>query len=92
MRNIGQPEMSIVLDEERMAMYGVTKADALAVIEMAIGGKTATVKYEGERKFDIRIRYEKAYRENEDDIMMLMIPKGYEAAAPGTVAGTGVLG
>lgn len=74
LRNIGQPEMSIVLDEERMAMYGVTKADALAVIEMAIGGKTATVKYEGERKFDIRIRYEKAYRENEDDIMMLMIP------------------
>lgn len=74
LRNIGQPEMSIVLDEERMAMYGVTKADALAVIEMAIGGKTATVKYEGERKFDIRIRYEKEYRNNEEDIMMLMIP------------------
>ena len=74
LRNIGQPEMSIILDEERMAMYGVTKADALAVIEMAIGGKTATIKYEGERKFDIRIRYEKAYRNNEEDIMMLMIP------------------
>ncbi len=74
LRNIGQPEMSIILDEERMAMYGVTKADALAVIEMAIGGKTATVKYEGERKFDIRIRYEKEYRSNEDGIMMLMIP------------------
>ncbi len=74
LRNIGQPEMSIVLDEERMALYGVTKADALAVIEMAIGGKTATVKYEGEKKFDIRIRYEQVYRKNEDDIMMLMIP------------------
>ncbi len=74
LRNIGQPEMSIILDEERMAMYGITKADALAVIEMAIGGKTATIKYEGERKFDIRIRYEKEYRANEDDIMMLMIP------------------
>lgn len=74
LRNIGQPEMSIILDEERMAMYGVTKADALAVIEMSIGGKTATSKYEGERKFDIRIRYEQEYRSNEDDIMSLMIP------------------
>lgn len=74
LRNIGQPEISVVLDEEKMAMYGVTKADAQAVIEMAIGGKTVTQKYEGERKFDIRIRYEKDYRKDENDIMMLMIP------------------
>lgn len=74
LRNIGQPEISILLDEEKMAMYGVTKADAQAVIEMAIGGKTVTQKYEGERKFDIRIRYEKDFRKNESDILMLMIP------------------
>ncbi len=74
LRNIGQPEMSVILDEEKMAIYGITKADAQAVIEMAIGGKTATQKYEGERKFDIRIRYDKEYRKDEDDIMMLMIP------------------
>lgn len=74
LRNLGQPEMAVQLDEEKMAMYGVTKADAEAVIEMAIGGKTASVKYEGERKFDIRIRYQQEYRKNEDDIMMLMIP------------------
>ncbi|GAO43834.1 efflux RND transporter permease subunit [Flavihumibacter petaseus] len=74
LRNIGQPEISVLLNEEKMAIYGITKADAQAVIEMAIGGKTATQKYEGERKFDIRIRYDKAYRQDEDDIMMLMIP------------------
>lgn len=74
LRNVGQPEISVLLDEERMAMYGVTKGDAQAVIEMAIGGKTATIKYEGERKFDVRIRYDKEYRKNEEDIMMLMIP------------------
>lgn len=74
LRNIGQPEMSVILDEEKMAMYGVTKADAQTVIEMAVGGKTATAKYEGERKFDIRIRYRKDFRNNENDIMMLMIP------------------
>jgi cobalt-zinc-cadmium resistance protein CzcA len=74
LRNIGQPEMSVVLDEEKMAIYGVTKAETQAVIEMAIGGKTATQKYEGEKKFDIRIRYDKGFRKNEDDILMLMIP------------------
>ncbi|MEJ1240108.1 CusA/CzcA family heavy metal efflux RND transporter [Chryseolinea sp. T2] len=74
LRNIGQPEMSVLLDEEKMALYGVTKAEAQAVIEMAIGGKTATNKYEGDRKFAIRIRYDREYRKNEDDILMLMIP------------------
>ncbi|KYP14911.1 CusA/CzcA family heavy metal efflux RND transporter [Flavihumibacter sp. CACIAM 22H1] len=74
LRNIGQPEISILLDEEKMAMYGVTKAEAQAVIEMAIGGKTASQKYEGERKFDIRIRYDKDFRKNEEDILRLMIP------------------
>lgn len=74
LRNVGQPEMSVVLDEEKMAIYGVTKSEAQAVIEMAIGGKTATQKYEGEKKFDIRIRYDKDFRKNEDDILMLMIP------------------
>jgi cobalt-zinc-cadmium resistance protein CzcA len=74
LRNIGQPEISILLDEEKMAIYGVTKADAQAVIEMAIGGKTATSKYEGEKRFDIRLRYAGEYRKSEEDIMRLMIP------------------
>ncbi|MCC6251324.1 MAG: efflux RND transporter permease subunit [Bacteroidia bacterium] len=74
LRNIGQPEITITFDEEKMAIYGITKAEAQAVIEMAIGGKTATQKYEGEKKFDIRIRYNNEYRKNEDDILSLMIP------------------
>ncbi|HEY8937721.1 MAG TPA: CusA/CzcA family heavy metal efflux RND transporter [Cyclobacteriaceae bacterium] len=80
LRNIGQPEMSIVLDEEKMALYGITVADAQAVIEMAIGGKTATQKYEGEKKFDVRVRYKKEYRQSEDDIKLLMVPsiRGYK--------------
>ena len=41
---------------------------------MAIGGKTATQFYEGERKFDVRIRYQKEYRKSEDDLKMLMVP------------------
>jgi heavy metal efflux system protein len=74
LRNIGQPELRIVLNEEKMAAYGVQKGDAQAVIEMAIGGKSATQLYEGEKKFDIRIRYPEAFRKNEEDIQNLKVP------------------
>ncbi len=74
LRNLGQPEFRIELNQEKMALYGVSTADAQAVIEMAIGGKAATQLYEGERKFDIRIRYQKDFRDSEDKIEQLMIP------------------
>src|SRR6201746_2032889 len=65
LHNIGQPELQIDLNQEDMAQYGVTAADSNAVIEMAIGGKAATQIYEGERKFDLRIRYPEDFRDNE---------------------------
>uniref|UniRef100_UPI003F719DA6 efflux RND transporter permease subunit n=1 Tax=Dyadobacter sp. TaxID=1914288 RepID=UPI003F719DA6 len=74
LRNIGQPEVSVILHDHKMAQYGVSIADAQAVIEMAIGGKTASILYEGERKFDIRLRYEEQYRRTVDDIQQLMVP------------------
>jgi heavy metal efflux system protein len=73
-RNIGQPELDIDLDQQKMALYGVATADANAVIEMAIGGKAATQLYEGIRKFDIRLRIPEEYRKSEKDIGNLMVP------------------
>lgn len=74
LRNIGQPEVSVILDRDKMAAYGVTLMDAQAVLEMAFGGKTATRKYEGEKKFDVRVRYQKEYRKDEHDIADLKVP------------------
>lgn len=74
MRNIGQPEIRILLDRAKMAVYGVTTGDCQAVVEMAIGGKTATQMYEGERKFDVRIRYQYPFRKSEEEIRSLMVP------------------
>ncbi|AUD04943.1 efflux RND transporter permease subunit [Spirosoma pollinicola] len=73
-RTTGQPEMRIELDEHKLALYGVNKAEAEAVIEMAIGGKGATQIYEGERKFDLRIRYDRPFRSSELQISQLMVP------------------
>lgn len=74
LRNLGQPEFRIELDQQKMARYGVATADANAVIEMAIGGKAASELYEGERKFDIRIRYQKGFRDTQEKIENLMVP------------------
>jgi cobalt-zinc-cadmium resistance protein CzcA len=73
-RNIGQPELDIDLDQSKMALYGVSTADANAVIEMAIGGKAVTQLYEGIRKFDIRIRFPEQFRMTQDDIGNLLVP------------------
>jgi cobalt-zinc-cadmium resistance protein CzcA len=73
-RNLGQPEFRIELDQQKMAQYGITMEDAQSVIEMAIGGKAATQLYDGERKFDVRIRYDTPFRNNQEAIENLMMP------------------
>ena len=82
LRNLGQPEFRIQLDQQKMAFYGVNTADANAVIEMAIGGKSGTELYEGERKFDVRVRYQQEYRATQDAIENLMVPTNDGAKVP----------
>jgi cobalt-zinc-cadmium resistance protein CzcA len=65
-----------------MAQFGVTTTDCNAVIEMAIGGKAATKFYEGNRKFDVRIRFNKEYRKSENEISNIMIPTINGAKVP----------
>ncbi|MCK8142362.1 CusA/CzcA family heavy metal efflux RND transporter [Flavobacterium sp. I-SCBP12n] len=81
-RNLGQPEISVVLNREKMAAYGVMLNDAQAVLELAFGGKTATQKYEDSKKFDVRVRYAKEYRKDEIDIRDLKVPTKSGAKIP----------
>lgn len=73
-RNIGQPELRIELDEGRLARYGVSKEDVQAIIEMAIGGKSASLLYEDERKFNIMVRYKPEFRQDEEEIGKILVP------------------
>jgi heavy metal efflux system protein len=73
-RNIGLPELRIKLDESKMGKYGVSMEDAQSVVEMAIGGRAATTFYENERMFDVRIRFQKEYRDNQQKIGEILIP------------------
>ena len=73
-RNIGLPELRIQLHDHKMARYGVDVADAQAVVEMAIGGSAATTFYEEDRMFDVRIRFDEPYRDDEKKIGDILIP------------------
>lgn len=81
-RSIGLPELQIQLREDKMAHYAVSKADAQAVIEMAIGGKAASGFYEGERVFDIVVRYDEQFRNDEEKIGNIQIPTMDEKQVP----------
>lgn len=73
-RNIGQPELRIELNEQKLARYGVAKEDVQSIIEMAIGGKSASLLYEDERKFNIMVRYNEDFRRNEEEIGKILVP------------------
>ncbi len=73
-KNIGLPELRIQLHDSKMARYAVNTADVQAVVAMAIGGQAATQFYENERLFDVRLRFQAEYRDDEEKIGNILIP------------------
>jgi cobalt-zinc-cadmium resistance protein CzcA len=56
------PQVHVVVDRRAIARYGLNVADVQDVIETAIGGKAATSLWEGERHFDVVVRFAEAAR------------------------------
>lgn len=52
-----QPQLRIDVDREALARHGLNVEDVQNLIELAVGGKGVSVLLEGERKFDITVRY-----------------------------------
>src|SRR5262249_33457861 len=50
------PQLQIEIDRARAARYGLNVADVEDVIETALGGRTATELWEGERRFPVVVR------------------------------------
>jgi heavy metal efflux system protein len=56
----GLTYLQIQANRERMARYGVNVADVNEIIETAIGGKEASLLYEGQKSFGILVRFPEA--------------------------------
>ncbi len=73
-KSMGQPELRVEIDRLKLARYGANINEANSIVEMAIGGKKATTMYEGERKFEIRLRFSPEFRVSEKEIGKLLVP------------------
>lgn len=67
-RLLGQPNLLIEVDRKACARYGVLVADVNAVVQAAIGGQAVTQVLEGERRFDLVVRFLPQYRQDVDAI------------------------
>ncbi len=52
-----QSQLRLRLDRQALARYGLNVRDVQEVIELAVGGRTVSTFFEGERRFDITVRY-----------------------------------
>ena len=52
-----QAQLRIAIDRQALARYGVNVRDVQEVVELAIGGRTVSTFFDGERRFDITVRY-----------------------------------
>jgi len=52
-----QAQLRISIGRDAVARYGINVRDVQDVIEMAIGGRAVSSFFEGERRFDITVRY-----------------------------------
>ncbi|MFI5179085.1 MAG: efflux RND transporter permease subunit [Vicinamibacterales bacterium] len=52
-----QAQLRIRIDRQAVARYGINVRDVQDVIELAIGGRTVSTFFDGERRFDITVRY-----------------------------------
>lgn len=69
----GQQYLTITIDRNAIARYGLNAADVNDVIETAIAGKSATEIYEGERRFSGVVRLPQNLRDSVADIRELLI-------------------
>jgi len=66
---IGQPYLTIEIDRDQVAAFGLNVDDVQKVIEAGIGGQVASEVFEGQRRFDITIRFPEDIRNSFSKIM-----------------------
>src|SRR5450432_1607221 len=62
--SLGQPDVRITPDRAQCGRYGLNVGDVATVIAAAIGGQAVTQVYEGEKKFDLTVRWAPPYRKD----------------------------
>jgi Cu(I)/Ag(I) efflux system membrane protein CusA/SilA len=81
-RIVGKPYMEFDVDRDAIARYGVTMQDIQRYIEVAVGGSKLTTTVEGRERIAVRVRYARAFRDNPEDVLNILIPTPTGAQVP----------
>ena len=77
-----QAQLRIQADRQEIARYGINVSDIQEVIELAIGGRPVSAVYEGERVFDIVVRYVPEARSTPGEIGLTLVPTSSGGSVP----------
>ena len=72
-QELGQPSLTIKINRDKIARYGVNVADINALIQAAVGGDVATQVVQQEKQFDLVVRLAETYRDNPEKIGDILV-------------------
>jgi cobalt-zinc-cadmium resistance protein CzcA len=72
-RTAGLPQMTVKYDRTKIAQYGLDISKLNQYISSAFAGTSAGVIFEGEKRFDMVIRFDSLHRESIDDLQNLYV-------------------
>lgn len=78
----GQPYLTVEIDRNKIARYGLNISDVQSVIEIAVAGKSASKLYEENRNFDIIVRLPEEKRNSMEAIENIFVPTNSGANIP----------
>ena len=70
----GLPVLTINIDRDKAARYGLNVGDVQDAIAIAVGGRQAGTLYEGDRRFDMVVRLSEKLRTDVAGLSSLLIP------------------
>lgn len=90
----GQSNLEFPVDRQKCARWNVSAATVQGVIQSAVGGKAATEMTEGEKTFDVTVRWPERLRADEQAILDIPVPVGNSTTSDSnvTIAGTPISG
>ena len=69
----GLPQITIKFNRSKLAQYGLNIAEVNRIIEASVAGLKSGIIYEGERRFDLVIRFDEKNRKDIEDIRNLFV-------------------
>jgi cobalt-zinc-cadmium resistance protein CzcA len=75
---LGKPTVTIQVDREAAARFGLNADEVLEVVHAGIGGEAVSTLIDGPRRFEIVVRFHESARRNTDEIMRIPLrtPEG----------------